>query len=63
MNVAGDAKKELLFIWCETTSTNGACPSGRIGYARPGADPTAAWTFTPDRRLVQHGLGPWPRRR
>ena len=61
VNVAGDAKKELLFIWCETTSTNGACPSGRLGYARPGADPTTAWTFTPVGGSFStawvHGLG------
>ena len=61
MNVAGDAKKELLFIWCETTSANGACPSGRLGYARPAPIPTAAWTFTPIGGSFSpawvHGLG------
>ena len=40
---------------------DGACASGRIGYARPGADPTADWTFTPIGGSFStawvHGLG------
>jgi len=35
LNVTGDAKKELVFM-----------TSNQLGFARPGATPTAAWTFT-----------------
>lgn len=35
LNLTGDDKRELVFM------TN-----GQLGYARPAADPTAAWTFT-----------------
>jgi hypothetical protein len=61
LNLVGDARKELVFIWCQTTSTNGACPNGQLGYAQPGADPTAAWTFHPVGGSFStawvHGLG------
>jgi hypothetical protein len=61
LNVAGDEKKELIFIWCQTTSSNGSCPNGQLGYARPGTDPNAAWTFTPIGGSFStawvHGLG------
>ena len=62
VNVAGDAKKELLFIWCRRP--------------RPTARARAAGSATPDparshrgvdlhagRRIVQHGLGPRARGR
>lgn len=42
-DLVGDQKKELVFIWCETTGT-GSCPSGRLVYARPGATAADAWT-------------------
>jgi len=43
INLVGDAKKELVFIWCQTTG-NSECPNGQLAYAQPGADPTAPWT-------------------
>ena len=50
-NLVGDAKRELVFM----TGNN-------LGYARPGASATAAWTFTPVSSGVSftnysHGLG------
>lgn len=50
-NVQGDAKRELVFVG-----------GGNLGFARPGASATAAWTFSPISSGVTfgtytHGLG------
>jgi hypothetical protein len=61
VNLVGTGKKQLVFIFCQTTATGGTCPNGQLGYAQPGAAPTAEWAFQPIggsfTTTYVHGLG------